>query len=101
MEINADLNRPDHQSYRRRKLSSTRRNIKTESAADEEKNNVYGFDPPNEATSKRAADAKIQFIKPRKVYNNFTSQNSDGRTNRGDSDRKVGVSDIQSEQEVK
>ena len=89
-EINSDLNRPDHQSYRRRKLSSTRRNIKTESAADEEKNNVYGFDPPNEASSKRAVDAKIHFIKPRKVYNNFTSQNSEGKASRGDSERKFG-----------
>ena len=86
--MNSDVNKPDHQSYRRRKLSSTRRNIKTESAVDEERNNVYGFDPPNEATSKRAVDAKIHFIKPRKVYNNFTSQNSEEKVSRGDSERK-------------
>ena len=62
---------------------------------------MYGFDPPNEASSKRAVDGKIHFIKPRKVYNNFTSQNSEGKANRGDSERKFGqTSDPVSERDA-
>ena len=47
---------------------------------------MYGFDPPNEATSKKAIDGKVNFNKPRKVYNNFTSQNSEAKVNRVESD---------------